>query len=636
MRSRLWNSLLGIVAMAAILIGINIVVDNRLGSAQLDLTQGHLYTLSQGTRAVLKGLKEPITLRLFYSPKLGSTVPSYGAYADRVREMLRRYQQISHGMVRVEFFDPEPFTDTEDRAIAYGLQGVPLDQGGEKVYFGLAGTNMLDSQRQIAFFQPDRQKFLEYDLTKLVYELSNPTRPEVGVMTSLPLDGNPRQMLMAMRGMGSGGQPWVSMLQLRQSFNIKTVPTTATVIDPKIKVLLVAQAQHLSDATLYAIDQFVMHGGHLMAMVDPYSEAEANTPGPNGQPQTDDSSNLPKLFKAWGIAYNPKQVVGDLDGAWQVESGPGGQSGAVAYVPWFNIRSGISRNDPATADLQQVTVASAGALAKAPGAKITFTPLLSSSAESEMLPVSDVAMDPEPGKILADFKPQGGPRVIAARIHGVLHSAFSGPPPLPAGQKPPAGMAPYKASTDKPANMVVVADSDILADRYWVRTMNFFGQQETMPFSDNGAFVANLIGTLTGSDALIGLRSRGITVRPFTLIDSMQARAEARYRQTEQQLKAHLASVQKQLEQLRSGGTGKATEQAVITPAQRSAIDAARHDILQTREKLRAVQLELRRDIARLEMRLRLFDIVLVPVLLALIAIFIGFLRRRRRANARA
>jgi ABC-type uncharacterized transport system involved in gliding motility auxiliary subunit len=549
-----------------------------------------------------------------------------------VREMLRDYASLSGGKVRVEFYDPEPFSDTEDRAMAYGLQGVPLDQGGSQIYFGLAGTNLEDDERTIPFFQAERERFLEYDLTKLVYELSNPKRPVVGVMSSLPLDGDPRSMMMT-QGRGPGGQPYASSILLRQTNAVETVPTDAQVIDPAIQVLLVASAQDLSLATLYEIDQFVMRGGKLMAMVDPWSEALAAAPSQTGAPPQDTHSDLKTLFDAWGIEFDPSKVVGDLTGAWRVRGGPD-QMQAVSYVAWFNIRDGINRDDPATADLQQVTVASAGSLAKAPNAAIEFTPLLTTSNRDGLLTVGEVKK-PEPAQILAGFRPEGGPRVIAARVHGVLKSAFSEPPPLSDDQKRPENFPEHKAQTDGPANMVVVADSDILVDRYWVRVADFFGQQTATPFSDNGPFVANLIGTLAGGDALIGLRSRGDTNRPFTLVAAMQSDAEAQFRQTQQALQQHLEDVEKQLRTLRSGGGEGAKPDAVITPEQRAAIDAARQDVLETRGKLRAVQLELNRDISRLETWMRGFTIVLVPAVLTLLAIGMGIVQRRRRARAR-
>jgi ABC-type uncharacterized transport system involved in gliding motility auxiliary subunit len=632
---RLAFSIIGVIAAAAIAIGINMFADARLANVQLDLTQGKIYTLSAGTRQILADLKEPVTLRLFYSRQLGSTVPAYGTYADHVREMLRDYAAASNGKVRLEFYDPEPFSDTEDRAMAYGLQGVPLDQGGTQIYFGLAGSNLEDDERTIPFFQAERERFLEYDLTKLVYDLSNPKRPVVGVMSSLPLDGDPRTLMMT-QGRGPGGQPYASSVLLRQTNTVRSVPTDAQVIDPDIQVLLVAEAQNLSPATLYAIDQFVMRGGKLMAMVDPWSETMAATPSPSGVPQEDTHSDLKPLFDAWGIQFDPTKVVGDLTGAWRVRAGGNDEVQAVDYVAWFNIRDGINHDDPATADLQQVTVASSGFLSKAPNAKIDFSPILSSSDRSGLVPLDQVRT-PDPAKVLAAFKPDGGPRVIAARVHGVLKSAFSAPPPLQPNQKRPDNFPAYKAQTDEPANMVVVADSDILADRFWVRSSDFFGQTTATPFSDNGPFVANLVGTLAGSDALIGLRSRGDTNRPFTLVAEMQSNAEAQFRKTQQALQAHLDDVEKQLRTLRSGSTDDdAKPDAVITPEQRAAIDAARQDVLQTRQKLRLVQLELNRDISQLETEMRIFTIVLVPTLMAVVAIIMGIVQRRRRARARA
>jgi ABC-type uncharacterized transport system involved in gliding motility auxiliary subunit len=626
-----------VIAAAAIVIGINMFSDARLGDIRVDLTQGKIYTLSKGTDQILASLKEPVTLRFFYSRRLGATVPVYGTYADHISEMLQEYASASHGKVKVELYDPEPFSDTEDRAVAYGLQGVPVDNAGNQVYFGLAGSNLEDDERTIPFFQAERERFLEYDLTKLIYELSNPKRTVVGLMSSLPIDGDPRAMMMS-GGRGPGGQPYAVSVLLRQTNQVKAVPLDAQVIDPDIQVLLVAEARDLSDATLYAIDQFVMRGGKLMVMVDPWSEALAAQPSPTGMPPTDTSSDLKKLFDAWGIVYDPKLVVGDLTGAWRVRAGGDDSTQAVNYVAWFNIRDGINHDDPATADLTQITVASSGFLAKAPNATIEFTPLLTSSPLSGLVPRDSLAM-PDPAKILANFKPEGGPRVIAARVHGVLKSAFTGPPELPANQKRPDNFPPYKAQTDGPTNMVVVADSDILVDRFWVRIADFFGQQTATPFADNGPFVANLIGTLAGGDALIGLRSRGDTNRPFERVEAIQATAEAQYRQTEQALRAHLDDVEKQLRGLRTGGgeTGPEgrTNEAVITPEQRLAIDAARKDIVDTRKKLRDVQLQLNREISSLGTWLMIINIALVPIALAVLAIVLALIQRARRARAR-
>jgi len=634
---RLAFSIIGVLAVFAIVVGVNLFADARLAGVQIDMTKGRLYTLSDGTRKILTGLKEPITLRLFYSRRLGATVPVYGGFADQVKEMLQRYALVANGKIRLEFYDPEPFSDTEDRAVAYGLQGVPVDQGGTQVYFGLAGSNLQDDERTIAFFQTERQRFLEFDLTKLIYELSNPKRTVVGIMSSLPLDGDPRMMMMS-QGRGPGGQPYASTMLLRQTNSVKTVATDVQVIDPEIEVLLVAQAQALPETTQYAIDQFVMRGGRLMVMVDPWSEAMATVPSPTGQPVLDASSELKKLFDAWGIVFDTKDVVGDLTGAWRVRAGPDERNQAVNYVAWFNIRDGVNHDDPATIDLGQIGVASAGFLRKKDGADIEFKPLLTASNRSGLVAV-DKIKQPRPAQILAEFKPDGETRVIAARVRGTLKSAFDGPSPLAEGQTRAENMPTHKAQTDGSANLVVVADTDILADRFWVRVSDFFGQQQAMPFADNGPFVANLVGTLAGGDALIGLRSRGDTNRPFTLVQAMQSDAEAKFRQTEQALTKHLEEVEKKLRSLRSG-TGEGGErgraEAVITAEQRAAIDEARKDIVDTRRQLRAVQLELNRDIASLDTMLKIFNIALVPAVLTVIAIVGALVQRGRRARARA
>jgi len=635
---RLWTSITGVVAVLAILVGLNLVAEYRLAQVKFDLTQQRLYTLAPGTRKILADLKDPVTLRFYYSRTLGSRIPMYGAYADRITEMLREYASAAGGRVRLEFYDPEPFSQTEDRAVAYGLQGVPIDQSGEQVYFGLAASNLLDDERTIAFFQPERERFLEFDLTRLIYELSSPKRPLIGILSSLPVEGDPRAMMMSQNR--SAGQPWVATMQLRQAFGVRQVPLDAQVIDPEIQVLLVAHAQGLSDNTLYAIDQFVMRGGRLMAMVDPHSEAQGAVANPQtGQPPSDTASNLARLFDAWGIVYDGSQITGDLKGAWRVRAAPGDRAQTVDYIAWFNIRDGLNTNDPATAELTQITVASAGSLAKKEGAAIEFTALLSSSELSGTVPLEKIKVFPDPGKILGEFKPDGQRRVIAARVRGELVSAFKEAPPPPAegpgGPKEKVTLPEHRAKTDGTANMVVVADSDILADRYWVRVQEFFGQQEATPFSDNGPFVANLIGTLAGGDALIGLRSRGASLRPFDLVEGMQRTAEARFRATEQDLSKHLDETQKKLTELRTG-RGTASANAVISEQQRETIDALRRDIADTRGKLRGVQLELRRDIRALENQLRLFNIVLVPAVLTVLALVLGLARRQRRAKARA
>jgi ABC-type uncharacterized transport system involved in gliding motility auxiliary subunit len=637
-RRRLAFSGLGILAALLLAVGLNLLAERLLPRLRVDLTEQRLYTLSEGTRQLLGGLRDPVTLRLFYSRRLGAEIPSYGAYADRVREMLNEYVANSRGRLKLEVLDPEPFSELEDRALGYGLQGVPLDQAGEQVYFGLVASNLVDEERTIAFFQPDRERFLEYDLTRLIWELSSPRRPVLGVMTSLPMNGDPRMMMM--RAQGSG--PWVVMNQLRQFFTVKDIGLDTQVIDPEVQVLLVAHAQNLGEGALYAIDQFVMRGGKLIALVDPMSESQASRPNPmTGQPATETASELDRLLNAWGIEAPRDQVVLDLRGAWRVRANPTDRVQAVDYIAWYNLSGGsISRAEVATAQLEQVTVASAGEVRRRTGANIEFTPLLTSSAQSALVEVAQVKQDPNPVRLLAAFRADGERRVLMARVRGQLRSAFDAPPPPAEGETRPDDFPAHRAESQGPANLVVANDSDILEDRFWVRVQEFFGQQVATPISNNGALIANLVDTMSGSDALITLRSRGESQRPFELVEDIRRRADAQYRQTERQLQQRLEDTEKRLRELRQGSQQQPGErnqaQTVITPEQRAEIDRARAEIVATRRQLRAVQLELRRDIEGLESLLRVVNIALVPTLLTAFAIGLAVVRQRRRAAARA
>ncbi len=624
--------------LAAILaVGVNMLADRTLSRARLDLTENRLYTLSDGTRQVLQGLQDPVTLRLFYSRRLGAAIPVYGAYAERVRAMLEEYAAVSRGRVRLEFFDPEPFSETEDRAVALGLQGVPVDQGGESVYFGLAGVNPFDDERVVPFLQPERERFLEYDVTRMVWELSNPRRPVLGVLSSLPLNGDPRAMMMRQPGVG---QPFVAMNQLRQFYTVRDVAADALVIEPDVQVLLVAHAQNLPEATLYAIDQFVMRGGRLIAMTDPHSESQASRPSPGGRPPADTSSSLARLLEAWGIEAPSDRVVLDQRDAWRVRADPRDRVQAVSYLAWFNIpAAGLNRTEVATAELAQVTVASAGEVRRREGAAIEFIPLLTTSDRTQLIDATAVRQEPNPARLLADFRPDGGQRVLAARIRGELSSAFQSPPAPAEGTERPADFPAHRARSEGPANLVVANDADILEDRFWVRVQDFFGQQVTTPFSDNGSFLVNLADTMAGGEALVSLRSRGESLRPFELVEAIRRDAEAEYRQTERGLQERLEGTERRLRELRQGPGGSernAAANTVITPEQRAEIDRAREEIRRTRGELRKVQLDLRRDIERLETWLRILNIAVVPLLLTLFAIGLGIVRARRRAEARS
>lgn len=628
--SRRAVAIAALVCIAILLICVNILA-GRFLTGRLDLTAERLYTLSPGTLHTLARIDEPITLRFYYSSRLGDTAPAYGVYAQRVREELDQYVAAAHGKLRLEVYNPQPFSNAEDQAVAFGLQGVPLNRQGEQVYFGLAGTNSTDDRQTIAFFSPQREKFLEYDLTKLVHSLAFPKKPEVGLMTALPLQGD---MMAMMQGQPS--RPMAVIDQLGQLDTVKPLSPDLDAIPADVDVLMVAHPQHLSDKALFAIDQFVLKGGKLLVFVDPHSELQASHPSRFNPPGSPTASNLPRLFKSWGFEVVPDTVAGDRGDAQRVRVPVPGRGAAVLdYVAWLDLHAGnLNRQDMITADLSHLTMASAGIIEPLAGAKTKLEPLVTTSPDSMKIPAEKLTGMPDVAGLLANFKPSGKRYILAARVSGPAASAFPDGPPSPSakpGEAKPAAPASAKwlKQSKGPINIVVVADTDMLNDALWVQSQDFFGQHVVVPLADNGDFVANAIDVLSGGEDLIGLRSRGTAARPFELVDRLRHEAELRYSAQEQTLQAKL----KDLEGKLAGLTGKNEPAAAtaLSPEQAKAIEGFRTDMLQTRRQLRGVQAALRGNIAEVKAWLEFVDIALIPIIVAVFAIALATVRIRRR-----
>ena len=640
--SRRGRSLLALAAIAVALVASNIIVD-RYGAVRLDLTSEHLYTLAQGTRRTLAAIKEPITLRLYYSQALGDRAPSYGVYAERVRELLDQYVAAAHGKLQLEVHDPQPFSDAEDRAVAYGLQAVPLNDQGEAVYFGLAGTNSTDDQQVIPFFDPERERFLEYDLTRLVHALANPKRTVVGLMSSLPLVVDPTAALQ-----GKTPEPLAIISQLKQVDDVQSLSPDIDAIPANIDVLMIVQPSHLSDATQFAIDQYVLKGGKAIVFVDPYSEIAAAMPG-HGDPATTPlpSSDLERLFKAWGFTMLPGVVAGDRRDARRVAVPvEGREPQAMDYVGWLNLpKEDLNREDPITADLTQITMATAGILVPENGATTHFAPLIQTSTDAEKIPVDQVKGLPDVATLLAHFRPEQRQFVLAAHVTGDAATAFpEGKPAAPQaalGSPPAPEPAPAQSANEaplehsaKPIDVVVVADTDMLDDRFWAQTGNFYGRRVVEPVANNADFLANAVEVLAGGEDLIGLRSRGTVARPFVVVQDIQREADDRYAAEQRNLEEKLKQAQAKLHNL-TAGEGAANP-AALSADQAKEVDKFRTEMLDTRRQLREVQAALRQNIERLKVILEFFDIALVPIVVVAAAIVMAALRRRRWRATRA
>jgi ABC-type uncharacterized transport system involved in gliding motility auxiliary subunit len=629
------------VALGVVLfVAVNIVSNMWLGAARLDLTANGLYTVSPGTKATLSKLEEPVTLRFYFTRAPASGYASLVAYASRVRDLLQEYAALSGGRIIVEEIDPEPFTPAEDEAVAQGLTGAPT-QDGETVYFGLVGSNSLNGHEVVPFFDEAREQYLEYDLTSMVYKLSTPQRPKLGIMSGLPLEAGSGGIMAALQG---NSQPFTIYTQLRNVYDVQTIPPTADRIPADITTLMVVHPADFSDAAMYAIDQFVLRGGHAIVFVDPLSEV-LNQQGP-GQVDSSErtTSNLAPLFAAWGVDYDPSKIVGDAELAQQVQvAGPTGPQ-VTGYIAWMRMTpANFNADDPVTGNLQQLNIATAGALKHKEGAATTFSPLLTSSSTAALVDTIQIRVTQRPQDLLRRFEPTGERFNIAARISGPAMTAFPNGAPAPAPATPDAE-APPPPSTPLPdqikeasnINVIVVADTDLLDDRFWVQVQNLLGQRIAIPTADNGAMVLNFVENMMGSTDLISLRTRERPTRPFVLVDQIRREAESQFLAQEQALQDRVTQTEASLRALQGqGGDENPGGTPVLSAEQQAQIDKFRQDLIQTRQSLRQVQANLRRDVENLGTVLAFLNIALVPVLVSAAAIGLAVLRNRRRSRAR-
>ena len=580
--------------------------------ARLDLTEQKLYTISEGTKTILEGLDKPIELDFFYSDEATKGLVALRNYARRVEELLRAYERESGGKLKLHVVDPEPFSEEEDRAAELGLQAVPLNQGGDKVYFGLAATNADGRTQSIPFFALDQEEFLEYELSRLVQSLASPQMPVVGVLSDLPITGG-----FDMRTQ-QATPPWTVLEQIRQLFHIESLERNVDMIPANVSVLMLVHPKALPEPTLYAIDQFVMRGGKLLVFLDPYSEADPGMGFMPGESGDGKGSNLTPLLKAWGVHMAPDQVV--LDAANAMSVGVGEERRPVRHPGWLSLpQETMDTDDVTTASLESLTMATAGFLEPLENATTRFTPLVQSSTYAMPIEAQRFATLENPEVLLRDLEPTGERYTLVARIQGPARSAY------------PDGIEGRKDGLKDSAsiNVIAVADTDLLADRMWVQVQDFFGQRMPQPWADNGTFVVNALDNLSGTDALISVRSRGRFARPFVVVEELQRQAENRFREKEEALQQRLAATEAQLAELQGPNADGAIE---LTAEQQAALQRYMQEKLRIRKELREVRYQLNADIDALGRLLKFFNIALVPLVLTLGVLLTWLWRRRRTA----
>ena len=628
--SRSAYRILTLVLLAVLFVAVNTFSNTVFRSARIDLTQNRLYTLSEGSREVLAKLDEPITLRFFYSEKLATDFPRIRTYANQVRDLLEEIRDESNGKIVLRVIDPEPFSQQEDLAMSMGLKGAPTTEG-DVIYFGLVGTNLVDGLQSIPFFTDERQDYLEYDIMKMVQTLSRPKKPVLGVVTNLPLDTGTGGLMAAMKGQS---KPFMIYTELVNRFDMKFLEQKFNRVPDDVDVLMIAHPRDLDEQTLYAIDQFVMRGGRVLAFVDPFSEVSMER-GEDGQPVRGftQTSDLHQLFQSWGVDYDPTKIVGDRGLAQRVRTGFDARKQDSDYVIWLKVpKSHMNQSDIVTADVDRINLGTVGALSPEKGATTSFTPLITSSKDSRLYDRDYVASGPRPDDLLANFKPDDKQYVIAARLSGPVKSAFKAEPPMrPADDQKSsatkAKMPDYKAESDKPVNIIVVADSDIFADRFWVQTQSYLGDRVAQPIADNAAFIMSAIDNLMGSNELISLRARERADRRFEVVEQLKTQAEEHYLARQKALQATIDQTEARLADLQTGDD--------VAPADKEKADAEirkfRKELLDARHEMRGVQRDLRENVETLGSRVRFINVLAMPILVAFIAIGLAVLRYRRR-----
>jgi ABC-type uncharacterized transport system involved in gliding motility auxiliary subunit len=613
----------GVIALAAILIAVNFLTSAF--NTRVDLTEGKVYTLSAGSKAILSKLEAPVTIRFYYSQ--GSAMPvGLKTFARRVEDLLNEYKAASNGKVVIEKYNPEPDSDAEDSAALDGVDGQMTDSG-EKFYLGLA-VSFLDQKAALPVLAPDRERLLEYDITRAISQVSAAKKPVIGVMSALPVLGQPLNPMLKKQPT----EPWVLAKELKRLFDVRKVELDAKKIDDDIKVLLVIHPRDISEAAEYALDQFVLRGGKLIAFVDPYAyfDQQPDMQNPFGGSQAGQST-LYNLFRAWGIDVPLNKVVADLTFA----SGAG--PNLLPTLLSLN-NEALNQEDVVASQTGTMLIPFGGVFTGKPAAGLTETVLAHTSKNSMLVDLIIATLSGEPST--RGFEPSGKEMPLAIRLTGKFKTAFPKGQPQPyvppgeqkkgeAEKKPAVTPEPQLKESAAENSVVLVSDVDMLTDNAAVDIQDVFGQRLVVPRNGNLAFAQGLVEQLSGDNALMTLRSRAGFSRPLTVIQNMEAEAQQSYLGKIKALEDNLNQTQEKLQALQKGRAGASS--AILTPAQQAEIENFRKKAVETRKDLKDLRKNLRVKTDTLEFWTKVVNIALVPLLVALLGMVLALVRRRER-----
>ena len=614
----------GLVVVAAIIGAANLILSNL--PLRVDMTGEKLYTLSKGSKAVLGKLENDVTLKFYYSSSSAEMPMQLKTYAQQVQNLLKEYELAGNGHVALEAYAPKPDSDAEEWAQRYGVEPQNVTPFGQPVYFGLVAV-CGDREETLPRFSPRTESTLEYDVTRLVTRVGwDEQRPVIGVMTSLPgVLGQPPNPMMQMQRRQQP-QGWASFMELKKDYDVREIPTTAESIDEDVKALVVLHAKDLSEKTLFAIDQFVVRGGRLIACVDAFSAMDMISQRQQQNPMMmqmggqDGPSTLGKLFDAWGVTFDTSKIVADLAAATKLNTGNGRAEENPAFLSLG--AKNMAKGDRLVTGLTQVMFPFAGSFSFAKKDGLSFEPLVLSSAEDACL-VDRQSAQFGMGAMRKELKPSGAQYTLAARLSGTFKTAFPKGPDYVEGST----NAVPKVTAEGKGSVVLFGDSDFLADDFCVQVMNTIFGPIAQPVNDNLVLFSNVIEQYAGREELIGVRSRGPSNRPFAKVDALEAKAMAKWQAKQEAFEQELQETQQRLMALQKQKTGN--ERLILSKEQQEEIDKLRKAQADTRRQLKNVRKELTGDIDRLGLTLKVINICLVPLLVVLFGILRGLRHRK-------
>jgi ABC-type uncharacterized transport system involved in gliding motility auxiliary subunit len=620
-------SSLGVAAMFGIIVIVNALASSF--NKRVDLTAERAYTLSAGTRAILSKLDTPIQIR-FYSTRSDSRMPVFlKTYAQRVEDLLGEFRQASRGQIEIQKLDPAPDSDAEDSARLDGIEGQARGEG-EAFYLGLS-VSMLDQKQAIPFLAPDRERLLEYDLARALSRVVTTEKPVIGVMSPLAYGGQPTNPMMMRMGQ-SGQQPWAFISELKRDFTVRDIPFGTEDIPKDIKVLVLIHPKGISDVSQYAIDQFLLRGGKLVAMLDPQGVLDRSGAGNPMGMSSGSRSSLDKLLPAWGLSFESSKVVADLDFVGRTREGR--QPAVLA----LNERA-TNRDDIVSAQANNLIFAFAGAFSGTPAEGLKQTVLVRSSKNSQLVDPMSAQMGGE--RLIKEFAPSNTEQVLALRLTGRFKTAFAeGKPkaaPAPGAPEEPKDQKPTEPSlkeSKEDGAVLLIGDSDFIQDQLSVQEMMnpFGGQRMVMPVNSNIAFAQSSIEQLAGDSNLVAVRSRASRERQFTVVRQMQAKAESAFQAKIKSLEGSLAEAQNKLNELQRTKADKGGQRFILSPEQQQEINNFRNKERDVKIQLKEERKKLRLGIDSLENTIKWLNIALMPILVAAAGIALALLRLQRRA----